>query len=233
VLDVDGESLLSQPELVARVEVGGALGHEGRFERNHQGVDGERACGSMRRAPSPSAESEQDRVQLATPIRELVESSSRAPVLHDAARLQLAEPLREHVRACSERDPEIAESLWSEQELANDEQRPAFPDDVEPSGWNSLDEGKRKQREASGVKAWMDWAQANSAAIVDQGSPLGKTKRASPEGLTDLKNAMVAYVIVQAESHDAAAKLFENHPHFTIFPGDSVEIMECLPFPAQ
>ena len=40
---------------------------------------------------------------------------------------------------------------------------------------------------------------------------------------------MTAYVIVQAESHDAAARLFENHPHFMIFPGDSVEIMECLP----
>ena len=30
-----------------------------------------------------------------------------------------------------------------------------------------------------------------------------------------------------------AAKMFEGHPHFTIFPGDSVEIMECLPLPAQ
>jgi hypothetical protein len=99
----------------------------------------------------------------------------------------------------------------------------------ERSGWNSLDDGKRKEREASGMKAWMEWAKAHSAAIVDQGTPLGKTKRASPEGLTNLKNAMAAYVIVQAESHEAAAKLFENHPHFTIFPGDSVEIMECLP----
>jgi hypothetical protein len=27
--------------------------------------------------------------------------------------------------------------------------------------------------------------------------------------------------------------MFENHPHFTIFPGDSVEIMECLPIPGQ
>ena len=44
---------------------------------------------------------------------------------------------------------------------------------------------------------------------------------------------MTAYVIVQAESHDAAARLFENHPHFTIFPGDSLEIMACLPLPAQ
>ena len=42
---------------------------------------------------------------------------------------------------------------------------------------------------------------------------------------------MTGYVIVQAESHEAAAKMFENHPHFSIFPGDSVEIMECLPLP--
>ena len=32
---------------------------------------------------------------------------------------------------------------------------------------------------------------------------------------------------------EAAAKLFERHPHFTIFPGDSVEIMECVPLPGQ
>ena len=42
---------------------------------------------------------------------------------------------------------------------------------------------------------------------------------------------MAAYTVVQAESHEAAAKLFLNHPHFTIFPGDGVEIMECLPIP--
>lgn len=104
---------------------------------------------------------------------------------------------------------------------------------LEKSQWNEMDEQKRKALEASGVTAWMEWGKANSAAIVDQGSPLGKTKRASAEGITDVKNAMTAYAIVQAESHDAAAKLFENHPHFTIFPGDSVEIVECLPLPGQ
>jgi hypothetical protein len=31
--------------------------------------------------------------------------------------------------------------------------------------------------------------------------------------------------------HEAAAKLFENHPHFVIFPGESVEIMPVLPIP--
>jgi len=103
----------------------------------------------------------------------------------------------------------------------------------ERAQWNKMDDATRKGREESGVKAWMDWATANSAAVVDHGSPLGKTKRASPEGLTDIKNVMAAYVIVRAESHEATAKLFENHPHFTIFPGDSVEIMECLPLPGQ
>jgi hypothetical protein len=28
-----------------------------------------------------------------------------------------------------------------------------------------------------------------------------------------------------------AAKLFENHPHFAIFPGESVEIMPVLSIP--
>lgn len=83
------------------------------------------------------------------------------------------------------------------------------------------------------MKAWMEWGEAHGAAIVDQGSPLGKTKRASPEGVADIKNSMTGYVIVEAESHEAAAQMFEKHPHFAIFPGDSVEIMEILSFPGQ
>jgi hypothetical protein len=99
--------------------------------------------------------------------------------------------------------------------------------------WKQLDDGTRKAREAAGMKAWAEWATAHAAAIVDNGSPLGKTKRVSAEGLSDIKNVMAAYTVVQAESHEAAAKLFEKHPHFTIFPGDSVEIMECIPMPTR
>jgi hypothetical protein len=99
--------------------------------------------------------------------------------------------------------------------------------------WHKLDEATRKAREASGMKAWGDWMTANSVAVVDQGGPLGKTKRTSADGIADIKNSMTGYVIIQAESHEAAARLFEKHPHFAIFPGDSVEIMECLPIPGQ
>ena len=95
--------------------------------------------------------------------------------------------------------------------------------------WKKMDEDKRKQREAAGMEAWVKWGTVNQKSIVDQGTPLGKTKRISKQGISDTKNEIAGYTIVQAESHEAAAKLFENHPHFTIFPGDSVEVMECMP----
>ena len=97
--------------------------------------------------------------------------------------------------------------------------------------WKTMDEGKRTQQEAAGKEAWGKWVKANEKSIVDHGSPVGKTERISATGISGTKNEIGAYTIVQAESHEAAAKLFENHPHFMIFPGHSVEVMECLPMP--
>lgn len=97
--------------------------------------------------------------------------------------------------------------------------------------WNALDDAARAQRDAEGMAAWMAWGQKYADAIVDNGAPLGKTKRADPSGVADMKNLVTGYVIVRADSHEAAARMFEQHPHFANFPGDSVEIMECLPMP--
>ncbi|HTM44344.1 MAG TPA: hypothetical protein VL137_05285 [Polyangiaceae bacterium] len=97
--------------------------------------------------------------------------------------------------------------------------------------WQKLNEQERNARMKEGMSVWMKWHTDNAQAIVDPGHPLGKTKSISKTGITDTKNQMTGYVIVQAESHDAAAKLFVNHPHFAIFPGASVEIMECMPMP--
>jgi len=99
------------------------------------------------------------------------------------------------------------------------------------SKWDKLSEAERKERQAAGMTAWRDWVAKHSASIVEGGGPLGKTKRTDAKGVTDVRNNLAAYVIVQAETHEAAAKLFLNHPHFAIFPGEAVEIMECLPVP--
>jgi hypothetical protein len=85
----------------------------------------------------------------------------------------------------------------------------------------------------AGMDKWMKWATDNASAIVDPGSPLDKTKKINADGVSDTRNRMTAYTIVQADSHDAAAQLFINHAHFTVFPGNSVEVMECLPIPGM
>ena len=82
-----------------------------------------------------------------------------------------------------------------------------------------------------GMAAWMGWMQRNADRIVDTGGPIGRTKKAGPDGVSDIRNAVTGYVILKAESHEEAAGLFEGHPHFSIFPGDSVEVMERLPMP--
>lgn len=97
--------------------------------------------------------------------------------------------------------------------------------------WQKLGEQERKSRMQEGMAVWMKWHTDNAKSILDGGNPLGFTKSVSTSGITDIKNQMTGYVLVQAENQDAAAKLFVNHPHFTIFPGASVEIMECLPLP--
>jgi len=84
---------------------------------------------------------------------------------------------------------------------------------------------------AKGMQAWGDRMARNAGRIVDAGGPLGKTKRVSAGGIGDTQNNIAAYVVVEAEDHDAAARMFERHPHFSIFPGDGVEVMPCLPIP--
>ena len=99
----------------------------------------------------------------------------------------------------------------------------------EKSGWNKLEPAELEKRQGAGIKAWKDWMAKHQAAVVETGGPLGKTKRIGPQGISDMRNNLVGYVVVQAESHQAAAEMFQKHPHFTLFPGDSVEVMECLP----
>jgi hypothetical protein len=99
--------------------------------------------------------------------------------------------------------------------------------------WDALPEAERRAKEREGITAWKAWVEKHQAAIVGMGGPLGKTKQVSPSGVADISNAMGAFTIVRAESHEAAAKLFDNHPHFAIFPGESVEVMPVLPIPGE
>ena len=99
------------------------------------------------------------------------------------------------------------------------------------AAWNALPEEQRRAKEREGMAAWKAWAEKHQGAIVGMGGPLGKTKKVDHRGVEDISNQLSAYTVVRAQSHAAAAKLFENHPHFAIFPGEAVEIMPVLPIP--
>lgn len=98
----------------------------------------------------------------------------------------------------------------------------------EKSQWSKLSPEDMKKKQQEGMQAWGQWGQEHQKAIIDMGSPIGKTKRVDKSGVKDSKNTVTGYVIIQAESHEEAAQMFKNHPHFSIFPGDAVEIMPCL-----
>jgi hypothetical protein len=100
------------------------------------------------------------------------------------------------------------------------------------AAWLALPEAERKAKEREGIAAWKAWMEKHQASVVGLGGPLGKTKRVSGQGVEDVSNAMGAFTVVRAESHEAAAKLFESHPHFAIFPGEAIEVMPVLPIPA-
>ncbi|QPF92845.1 YciI family protein [Bradyrhizobium commune] len=99
------------------------------------------------------------------------------------------------------------------------------------AAWHAMPEAERKAKEMEGMVAWKGWVEKHQGAIQAMGGPLGKTKQVDGKGVADIANEMGAFTVVRAASHEAAAKMFENHPHFAIFPGERVEIMPVLPIP--
>jgi hypothetical protein len=89
------------------------------------------------------------------------------------------------------------------------------------------------EQQKAGMDGWMKWMSANKASLVDGGGPLGKTKRVEAGGTKDAKNELGGYSVVQAESHDAAARMLgKDHPHLQ-WPGTWIEITEIMAVPGM
>jgi len=96
--------------------------------------------------------------------------------------------------------------------------------------FRALPKAEQEAIDAAGLPQWLAWEKANAASFRDRGM-VGKTVRVTKDGIADAKNDICGYVVVEAESIEAAARLFENHPHFSIFPGDGVDIMPFVTEP--
>jgi len=87
--------------------------------------------------------------------------------------------------------------------------------------------------DTAGLPLWTAWEAEHVASLPDRGGMVGRTRRVTRDGVTDAVNTICGYVIVEADDIDAAARRFENHPHFAVFPGDGVDIMPFLTGPAS
>jgi hypothetical protein len=85
------------------------------------------------------------------------------------------------------------------------------------------------EKQKASMGEWMAWMGKHQKAIVDGGNPLGRTIRVDSRGAAQARNDIGGYSIIQAESHEAAAKMFDGtHPHLSM-PGGWVEITEIIP----
>ena len=89
------------------------------------------------------------------------------------------------------------------------------------------------EMQKAGMAAWMKWMSENQAALVDGGAPLGAAKRVTGSGVSDVRNDMGGYSIVQAESHASATAMFgKDFPHLQL-PGAWIEVVEIMPIPGM
>ena len=94
--------------------------------------------------------------------------------------------------------------------------------------WKKTEPKQRKEAEEKMQSEWKKWMGEHMSMFADKGAGVGKTKRVTAQGTNDARNDIMLYGIVDAESHEAAAKTFEGHPHLQI-PQASIEIMEINP----
>jgi hypothetical protein len=81
------------------------------------------------------------------------------------------------------------------------------------------------EQKKAGMAKWKEWMDAHKADIVDPGAPVGSAKRVSKSGVSDMRNEIGGYMIVQAESAEKAAEIFKDAPHGEI-ENAVVDVME-------
>jgi hypothetical protein len=93
--------------------------------------------------------------------------------------------------------------------------------------WTKTDPAIRQVEQQKMQAAWIKWMSEHAKMFISTEAG-GKTKRVTASGVSDTKNDIILCSFVEAESHEAAAKAFENHPHLQI-PQSSIEVMHVRP----
>jgi hypothetical protein len=79
-----------------------------------------------------------------------------------------------------------------------------------------------------GMAMWMKWAEKAGPALIDLGSPIGKSQTVG--GRADTGVPIGGFSVLEADSAKKVATLLEDHPHLHS-PGAVIEVLEYLPMP--
>ncbi len=97
--------------------------------------------------------------------------------------------------------------------------------------WMKKPAEERKEVEDKMKADWDKWMMEHGANIQETAGA-GKTKIVSGSGVVDGRNDVMLYAIVTADNHEAAAKMFEGHPHLGI-PDATIEVMVANMIPGM
>ena len=86
----------------------------------------------------------------------------------------------------------------------------------------------KSEQEATNKAGLKAWGKRNAAAIVATDVMVGKTRRVTKSGTVDAQSQIAGFLIVEVADITAAASLFQDHPHITVFPGDGIDIMPVV-----
>ncbi len=93
--------------------------------------------------------------------------------------------------------------------------------------WKEKPEEERKDEEGKMKEKWDSWMKENKGIFLETSSA-GKTKLVDEDGVSDMRNDIMMYSVVNGESHESVSKMFTSCPHLEI-PEATIEVMEIKP----
>ncbi len=89
--------------------------------------------------------------------------------------------------------------------------------------WMNIPEDERNAKDPDLQASWNEWLKKHKSSLIETAG-VGRPKRVTAAGTEDSRNDIMIYSFVEAESLEAAADIFKDHPHLGMLNG-WIEVM--------
>lgn len=91
-----------------------------------------------------------------------------------------------------------------------------------------VNQPKSPEEASAHMAKWQAWVQGLGNAVVNPGSPLGKSKLVTPKGVAEdnLPDKMTGFSVVKADSLDAALEMAKSCPYVEV--GGTLKVAQLM-----